>query len=288
MRPVDLHTHSNCSDGTLSVRELMDYAYEKKLAAIALTDHDTVEGLDEALDYSKEKYPDMEVIPGIEFSTVNEGRDLHIVGLYIDHHDKAFTDRLQSFVDSRTERNRKMCRKLREEAGIPITYEELIGAFPGAVITRAHYAKFMVDRGYVRSRAEVFDRYIGDECPYYVPREKILPEKAIEYILENGGVPIFAHPILCHLSDSKLEALIRRLKDAGLVGIEAIYSTYEPSEERQIKALASKYELLISGGSDFHGKNKPKIDLGTGYGKLFVPEDVLPPIKAASKRLYDK
>ncbi len=262
----------------------MDYAHEKGLAAIALTDHDTVKGLDEALTYSKEKFPDLEVIPGIEFSTVNEGKDLHIVGLYIDHHDKKFTDKLQAFIDSRTERNKKMCQKLRDEAGIPITYEELIEYFPNAVITRAHYAKFMVDHGYVMSRAEVFDRYIGDHCPYYVPREKIMPEEAIKCILENGGVPIFAHPILCHLSDAKLDALVARLKEAGLVGIEAIYSTYEAREERQIKELAEKYGLLISGGSDFHGKNKPKIDLGTGFGRLFVPEDILPPIKNAALR----
>jgi predicted metal-dependent phosphoesterase TrpH len=283
MRAIDLHTHSNCSDGTLSVKELMDYAHKKDLAAIALTDHDTVDGLDEALSYSKEMYPDMEVIPGIEFSTVNEGKDLHIVGLYIDHHDSAFTERLQGFVDSRTNRNIEMCRKLREEAGIPITYEELVSSFPKAVITRAHYAKFMVDRGYVNSRAEVFDRYIGDHCPYYVPREKILPEDAISIILNNGGVPIFAHPILCHLSDARLEALVKRLREAGLVAIEAIYSPYEARDERQIKELAKKYDLLISGGSDFHGKNKPKIDLATGFGRLFVPEDILIPIKAASQ-----
>ncbi|MCR5403169.1 MAG: PHP domain-containing protein [Butyrivibrio sp.] len=283
MRAIDLHTHSNCSDGTYSVKELIDYAHEKNLAAIALTDHDTVDGLDTALSYSKEVYPDMELIPGIEFSTVNEGKDLHIVGLYINHHDSAFTEKLRGFVDSRINRNIEMCRKLREEAGIPITYEELVSSFPKAVLTRAHYAKFLVERGYANSIAEVFDRYIGDHCPYYVPREKILPEEAIKIILDNGGVPIFAHPILCHLGDAKLDQLVKRLKDAGLVGIEAMYSTYEMRDERQIKTLAQKYDLLISGGSDFHGTNKPKIDLGVGFGKLFIPEDLLIPIRAASK-----
>ena len=281
MRGIDLHTHSNCSDGTYSVKELMDYAHEKNLAAIALTDHDTVDGLDEASSYVKENYPDMELVPGIEFSTVEEGKDVHIVGLYIDHHNEEFKKKLGQFIDSRTIRNKKMCRKLSEEAGIPISYEELTGSFPGAVLTRAHYAKFMVDRGYARSRNEVFDKYIGDNCPYYVEREKISPEEAISYVLEAKGVPVLAHPILYHLSDRKLDALVARLKDAGLKGIEAIYSTYSPSEERQIKELATKYELLISGGSDFHGANKPKIDLGTGMGKLFLPEDLLIPIKKA-------
>ncbi len=283
MRAVDLHTHSNCSDGTYSVKELMDYAHEKNLAAIALTDHDTVDGLDEAIEYVSEKYPDMEMVPGIEFSTVEEGKDVHIVGLYIDHHKESFVEKLQQFINSRTNRNIKMCKKLTEEAGIPITYEALLSSFPGAVITRAHYAQYMVENGLVGSRSEVFDKYIGDNCPYYIEREKISPEEGISYILEAGGVPILAHPILYHMSDRKLDALVARLKGAGLKGIEAIYSTYSSAEERQVKELAAKYDLVISGGSDFHGANKPDIDLGCGRGKLFLPEDVLIPIKDARK-----
>ncbi|MBR4356595.1 MAG: PHP domain-containing protein [Butyrivibrio sp.] len=280
MRAIDLHTHSTYSDGTFSVKELIDRAHEKELAAIALTDHDTVDGIDEAIEYAAEKYPDLEVIPGIEFSTENEGKEVHVVGLYIDYHDKEFIDGLSAFIDSRTGRNIKMCKKLSEEAGIPISYEVLTEEYPGTVITRAHFAKFMVENGYVNSRNEVFDRYIGDHAPYYVEREKISPEDAINSILKAKGVPILAHPILYRLSDERLEALVSKLKDAGLVGIEAIYSTYELRDERQIKELAKKYDLLISGGSDFHGANKPDIDLGTGCGKLFVPEDLLIPIKA--------
>ncbi|MBR4639948.1 MAG: PHP domain-containing protein [Butyrivibrio sp.] len=281
MRAIDLHTHSTYSDGTFSVKELIDRAHEKGLAAIALTDHDTVDGIDEAIEYAAEEYPDLEVIPGIEFSTENEGKEVHVVGLYIDYHDKEFIDGLSAFIDSRTGRNIKMCKKLSEEAGIPISYEVLTEEYPGTVITRAHFAKFMVENGYVNSRNEVFDRYIGDHAPYYVEREKISPEDAINSILKAKGVPILAHPILYRLSDERLEALVSKLKDAGLVGIEAIYSTYELRDERQIKELAKKYDLLVSGGSDFHGANKPDIDLGTGCGKLFVPEDLLIPIKAA-------
>ena len=281
MRAIDLHTHSTYSDGTFSVKELIDRAHEKGLAAIALTDHDTVDGVDEAIEYAASKYPDLEVVPGVELSTEGEGREVHIVGLYIDNHDKEFVSGLKDFIDSRTVRNKKMCKKLTEEAGIPISYEELTKEFHDTVITRAHYAKFMVDRGYVNSRAEVFDRYIGDHCPYYVGREKITPEDAIRSILKAKGVPVFAHPILCRFGDDRLDAFVGKLKEAGLVGIEAIYSTYELRDERQIKELAKKYDLLVSGGSDFHGANKPDIDLGTGCGKLFVPEDLLIPIKAA-------
>lgn len=281
MRAIDLHTHSNNSDGTFSVKELIDRAHDKGLAAIALTDHDTMDGVDEAIEYAASKYPDLEVIPGVELSTEGEGREVHIVGLYIDNHDKEFVEGLSAFIDSRTTRNKKMCKKLSEEAGIPISYEALTEEFPDTVITRAHFAKFMVDRGYVNSRAEVFDRYIGDHCPYYVGREKITPEDAIRSILKAKGVPVFAHPILCRFGDDRLDDFVGRLKGAGLVGIEAVYSTYERRDEIQIKELAKKYDLLVSGGSDFHGANKPDIDLGTGCGKLFVPEDLLIPIKAA-------
>lgn len=285
MLQVDLHVHSNRSDGTYSPKELVDYAMKKGLAAFALTDHDTVDGLDEACSYAEELTacpPDAplvpEVIPGIELSTEYQGQDVHIVGLYIDYHNTAFRKRLQEFVDSRTTRNRKMCRLL-QEAGIDITYEALLEEFPDAVITRAHYAKYMLSHGYINSMQEAFERYVGDHCPCYVPREKVTPVQAVKLILEAGGIPILAHPILYHLSDARLDALTAELKAAGLMGIEAIYSTYKPHEERQIRALAAKYDLLISGGSDFHGGNKPGLDLGTGYGNLFVPMDVLTGLK---------
>ena len=142
----------------------------------------------------------------------------------------------------------------------------------------------MLEKGYIKSKQEAFDRYIGDSCPYFVPRENITPEMAIECILDNGAVPILAHPVLYHMSDAKLEALVVRLKEVGLKGLEAIYTTYEAYEERQMKELAAKHGLLVSGGSDFHGSNKVGIDLGVGYGSLFVPEDLLPQIKASVAR----
>ena len=283
MKRIDLHTHSTCSDGSYSVHELIDYAHEKGLAAIALTDHDTIDGVEEAVNYGKEKYPDMEVIPGIEFSTVNEGKDVHVVGLYVDYNDQKLKDRLATFKNARVERNIKMCKKL-TEGGIKISYEDLTAAFPDTSITRAHYAKYMLEKGYIKSKQEAFDRYIGDSCPYFVPRENITPEMAIECILDNGAVPILAHPVLYHMSDAKLEALVVRLKEVGLKGLDAIYTTYEAYEERQMKELAAKHGLLVSGGSDFHGSNKVGIDLGVGYGSLFVPEDLLPQIKASVAR----
>lgn len=301
MLPIDLHVHSNRSDGTYTPVQLVDYAMKKGLAAFALTDHDTVDGLDEAIFYAEklrrelamEQETDLpsahpaltpapvpEVIPGIEFSTEYQGQDVHIVGLYIDYCSQPFVKQLQEFVASRTARNHKMCRLLRE-AGIDITYEALLNEFPDAVITRAHYAKYMLSHGYIQSMKEAFDRYVGDRCPCYVPREKVTPVQAVKLILEAKGIPILAHPILYRMSGERLDTLTAGLKENGLKGIEAIYSTYKPHEERQIRALAQKYHLLLSGGSDFHGSNKPGIDLGCGCGNLFVPYEILENIKMA-------
>lgn len=275
---VDLHVHSTCSDGTFTPEELVDYAINKGLTAFALTDHDTVSGLDRAINYAESlrhtpvQIP--EVIPGIELSTEYQGKDIHMVGLFIDYHQPDFARYLEDFIHSRENRNKKMCALLREH-GIDITYEALLAEFPGAVITRAHFARYLLSHGYIQSLKEAFDRYVGDRCPCFVPREKVTPAQAVELILDAGGVPVLAHPILYHMSDDRLEALVAELKSIGLIGIEAIYSTYNTAEERQIRGLASKYGLKISGGSDFHGANKPKIDLGTGWGKLYVPDEVL-------------
>lgn len=272
MDKVDLHVHSTKSDGSFTPCELVDYAIEKGLSAFALTDHDTTEGLDEALEYAK-KLP-VEVIPGVELSTEYMGRDIHIVGIDIDHHSPAFQKHLEEFQEARSLRNVKMCRNL-QEAGIDITYEKLIEEFPDSVITRSHYAKYLLKHGYIKNLKEAFDRYIGDHCKYFVPREKITPTQAVELILSAGGIPILAHPVLYHMTKGQLKDLVSQLKKAGLIGIEAIYSTYAPSDERDIRNLAAQFGLCISGGSDFHGTAKPGLDLAVGYGKLFIPADVL-------------
>ena len=279
MKPIDLHVHSTRSDGTYSPTELVDYAIKKGLAAFALTDHDTVDGLEEAITYANTlrlTNPDApEVIPGVEFSTEYQGKDVHIVGLYIDYKAPEFQKYLVDFVESRTLRNQKICKLLQEGAGMDITYEKLLETFPDCVITRAHYARYMMSKGYVNSISEAFERYIGDHCPYYMPREKVTPAQAIELILTAGGIPVLAHPVLYGMGKARLENLVAELKEAGLLALEAIYSTYTPSDEREMRALAAKYDLCISGGSDFHGDNKPKLDLGTGYGSLYVPYEVL-------------
>ena len=202
MQAIDLHVHSNRSDGTFSPRQLVDYAMEKGLKAFALTDHDCIDGLEEAIQYAdtlKKKAEEgqslqvPEVIPGIEFSTEYQEQDVHILGLYIHYQEASFQKQLKAFVDSRISRNQKMCRLL-TDTGLSVTYEDLLAEFPDAVITRAHYAKYMLNHGYINSMAEAFERYIGDRCPCYVPREKITPVQAVELVLKAGGVPVLAHP----------------------------------------------------------------------------------------------
>lgn len=282
MNAVDLHTHSNKSDGSYSPTELVDYAIAKGLSAVALTDHDTVDGLAEAVHHagalSQAGQTSVEVVPGIEFSTKYESQDVHIVGLYIAYDSPAFAARLQQFVDSRTGRNIKMCSKL-QEAGIDITYDKLQARYPDAVITRAHYASYLFEKGYVKSRQDAFAQYLGDHTKYFVPREKVTPAQAVSLILQADGIPILAHPPLYHMGNDRLDKLVSSLKDVGLMGIEVLYSTYTRQDERDMLRLASKYDLLLSGGSDFHGANKPNLDLGVGYGKLFVPEEFLDNMK---------
>lgn len=282
MRAVDLHTHSNKSDGSHSPTELVDYAIAKGLSAVALTDHDTIDGLAEAVSHAESLahsgLPSVEVIPGIEFSTKHDDKDVHIVGLYIAYNSPAFCAKLQQFVDSRTGRNIKMCRNL-QDAGIDITYDKLKERNPDAVITRAHYASYLFEEGYVKSRQEAFAKYLGDHTRYFVPREKVTPAQAVALILEVGGIPILAHPPLYHMGRDRLDDLVSSLKNVGLMGIEALYSTYTNQDERDMMRLADKYDLLLSGGSDFHGTNKPNLDLGVGYGKLFVPEEFLTKMK---------
>lgn len=160
--------------------------------------------------------------------------------------------------------------------------EELIKENPDSVITRAHFARYLVEHGMVKDRETVFSKYIGDDCRCYVPREKIDPFEAVRLIQLGGGVAFFAHPVLCHMNFDRLKRFIRDLKDCGLTGIEAIYSANSSGDERNLKQIAKDYNLLISGGSDYHGENKPYIKLGVGRGNLRIPNEILDHIKKAA------
>ncbi len=282
--PVDLHVHSTASDGTYTPSELVEYAIKKGLAAMALTDHDTVDGLKEIRDYAGTRENSPEIINGIELSTDLNGKDIHIVGLFIDETEPAFLHQLEDFRNSREIRNEKMCAGLRDGLHMDISFSQLKETFPNAVITRAHYAKYMVQKGYIKSTQEAFDRWIGDGCPYFVPREKVTPMDGIHLIQKAHGIPVLAHPLLYGLSRARLDSLIEDLKAEGLVAMETIYTTFSQGETNEMKEMAEAHGLLQSGGSDFHGTNKVNTDLGTGRGNLFIPLSFLEKLRDYHKK----
>ena len=280
MKNIDLHVHSNASDGTYTPSELVSYALEKELAAMALTDHDTVSGVEEAVEAAEGT--ELLLIPGVELSAEYRGRDIHILGLFLNYRSEPFLEYLEQFKKTRDERNEKMAERLTAHK-LPLTIEEMKAEYGDAVLTRAHFAKMLKKKGYVRSYDEAFDRFLGDGKPCYIPRERITPKGAIDLIHEADGLAVLAHPLLYHLGIDELEVLVTLLKGYGLDGIEAIYSMNTGRDERRMKGLAEKYELLITGGSDFHGATKPHIDLGTGRGSLCIPESILDEIKKMKK-----
>jgi hypothetical protein len=276
MNAIDLHVHSTFSDGTLTPAELVTRAKQFNLSAIALTDHDTIAGIPEIVEAGKKE--DIEIVPGVELSTFYDKTEVHIVGLYIDYTDETFKKELESLRSNRDSRNLQICEKF-NAIGIKLDYEEMKLKYADSVITRAHFADFLLEKGYISSRNEAFDRYIGSNGPCYVPRKKITPAQAITLIKNAGGIPILAHPVLYHLGKEQMNRLLDYLCDAGIAGLEAIYSTYTLGDELEMKRLAAQRGLLISGGSDYHGANKPYIELGIGKGHLFVPYSVLEEIK---------
>lgn len=275
-RIVDLHTHTTESDGSFTPEELILEAKRVGLSAIAITDHDSISGIKKAMPIAQEH--SIELIPGVELSTDYNGKEVHVVGLFIDLEDEYFLAKIKEFKDNRDNRNVIMVENLQKE-GFAITIEELTAENPDCVITRANIARFLFEHGMIPSIQTAFEKYIGDNCKCYVNRFKITPMDAVRLIKKAGGTAILAHPLLYHMSDATLQKLIDEMKESGLDGMEAIYCTYTPSEERQMKKLSKENGLLISGGSDFHGTTKPKLNLATGYGKLYIPYEVLENIK---------
>lgn len=280
---IDLHTHSTCSDGTYTPTELVTLAKKIGLSALALTDHDTIDGLAEFQSAGKEN--DIETICGIEFAALWEQHhrpEIHIVGLGFDPHHPLLQERMQDIRQSRDIRNRKMCEKL-SSIGLHITLEEVAANAGGEIITRAHFANVLLQKGYIKKKEDAFSRYISPGLPGYVEREFLSPELCIRTIKEAGGAAVLAHPTLYRLSPEQLEELCRELIPYGLDGIECQYPTYSPAETKAITTLAEQIGLLPSGGSDFHGKNKPNIHLGSGKGNLAIPYGFWEELKKRTK-----
>lgn len=273
---IDLHVHSTASDGSLTPRELVYYAAEKQLSAIALTDHDTVSGLAEAIAASH--HAGIELIPGVEMSCVWEGTEIHILGYFVDTGSPALQDGLSWFRRMRDERNETILDNLAED-GILLTEEELRAGDPDTVITRAHFARLLMEKGYVRDRKEAFAGYLAYGGKYVPTKDELTPERVMQMFYDSRIWPSLAHPVQYHLDEDSLVQLIAELKAMGLRGIEAWHSSQSWQDTARLQTIARLSGLIPTGGSDFHGSSKPDVEIGTGRGNLKIQERVLDAIK---------
>ena len=279
MESIDLHTHTKRSDGTFSPTELIIHAHFLELKAIAITDHDTIDGLDEAIDAGYRLR--VEVVPGAELSIeydLPESGHMHVVGLFLDPSSQDLRDGLDWLKRKREERTPKIL-KILDEHGVHLTVEEIMEKAGGGSVGRPHMARLMLEKGYVSSISEAFEHYLKKGAVAYVPKEKFPLERAVAMIRSAGGIPILAHPYSLKLDDQALEDLLVSMKEKGIAGIEVYYSNHSAEQTERYLSLAHKLDLLISGGSDFHGENKPDIRLGTGLGDLDIPYSILADMK---------
>lgn len=274
-RLIDLHTHSRCSDGSMTPSELVAHAKESGICAIALSDHDSVEGVEEAM--AAGEALGVEVIPAIELSA-ESNTETHILGYFIDPHSPAMNEAMKKIRAARNFRAHYTCEKLRE-LGFPITVEDARAVAGGSLLCRAHYARVLMERGYVASVKEAFDLYLANGRPAYCNKQALTDEEAIRLIHEAGGIAFVAHLHLIRLSDEELRAFLTRLRDAGLDGIEGYYTEYTEDMHTRYVAMARELGLILSGGSDFHAAMKPHIAIGRGLGDLRIPYSVLENMK---------
>ena len=272
---IDLHTHSTCSDGSMTPRELVEHAKASGIAAIALSDHDGIAGVAEAVNAGREL--GVEVIPAIELSVISD-TETHILGYFIDPESPAMDEAMQKIFAARQFRASETCRLL-NEIGFPVTMAEVEAVAGGSLLCRAHYARLLMDKGLVPSVKEAFDKYLANGRPAYCGKQAITAEEAIDLIHKAGGIAFVAHLHLIRLSDEELYAFLERLKAAGLDGIEGYYTEYTPEMQEKFQDMAKKLDLMISGGTDFHAAMKPHISIGRGLGEMAIPYSVLENLK---------
>ena len=279
MREIDLHIHTTASDGTCSPAEAVRLAKDTGLRALAVTDHDTVEAHAEAR--AEAARVGIEFVPGIEIST-KYGVAVHILGYYIDAEKPGMRSLLDWIVEDRDRRNEKMCALMAAD-GLPVSYAAMKERF-GEVIGRPNFGQVLVELGLARDVNDAFARYVEKGQRYYIARTILPIERAVESIVEAGGVAVLAHPFQYKKDDEELRELIEHCMDHGLRGMECRYSGYGPERVAYLEALAGEYGLLKTGGSDFHGQNKPRIRLGSGVdGELAVPYEWLERLREAAQ-----
>ncbi len=272
MEFVDLHTHTLASDGTDSPAQLVRKAAAAGLGAVAVTDHDTVGGLDEATEEGARC--GIDVIRGCEISARSEFGEMHILGLWLPEDPGPLAHVLEELRNQRTSRNLIIIRKL-VGLGVNISYEEVLAVAGGETVGRPHMAQVLLDKGYVGSLREAFERYLGYKGMAYEVKKTLSPVEAVTLLSGLGATVSLAHPRLIRCSDEWLEDEVAALKPHGLSAIEAYHSEHSQADERFCVDLAARHGLALSGGSDYHGAAKPGISLGTGHGGLRVPAFVL-------------
>ncbi|MFW5976763.1 MAG: PHP domain-containing protein [Bacillota bacterium] len=257
---ADLHLHTTASDGSNTPEELVKLAKKKKINTIAIADHDTIDGIEPALRAGNKAK--IEVLPAIEFSTFRGKAEIHILGYFIDYTDKVLLEKINKIFQARINRA-KMMIKLLNELGIEITFNEVKMLAGDKYIGRPHIARAMVKNGYIEEIGDAFNqKYIGNGGRAYVPKYKISPEEAIKIIKKVEGIPVLAHPVFINHGDPLDKNDIRLLKDSGLMGIEVFHSKHNDRDQKYYQKIAEELELVITGGSDYHGENSPDIHLG--------------------------
>lgn len=267
---VDLHMHSTASDGTLPVDDLMRLAASVGLKTLALTDHDTTEALDRALEVGTAL--GLEVIPGIELSADYGGKEVHVLGYFLEYHDPAFQQSLEKFRFNRYGRAEAIVKKL-ADLGMPLDFKRVLEIAGDAAPQRPHIAEALKERGYVETVREAFDRFISNDGPAYVHSEKVTTEQAVALIRSVGGLAVLAHPTYT----TDMDAVVELAAKSGATGIETFYGTYTEETVERILGLARKYDLVPTGGSDFHGRS----DGGqlTSPGARYVPPETIDLLK---------
>ncbi len=260
MYQVDLHLHTTHSDGTLTPAQLVRTCGERGLGVIAITDHDSTEGLPEALEAARQ-FPQLTIIPGIELSADVPGSEIHVLGYFVDYEDADFQKTLAWFREGREDRGRMMVERL-NELGAYISWERVREISDGGAIGRPHIAQAMVEAGYVRYPRDAFDQYLGRNGVAYVERPKLTPADAVGILARNGALPVMAHPTYSvsktDMDEVKsLEGTLLELKEAGLVGMEVFYKDYTPDQVERLKCLADRLDLVPCGGSDYHASGNP-------------------------------
>ena len=270
---IDLHLHTLASDGRLTPTELVQMVAKNGLKTIAITDHDSTEGLAEAYEAAK-AFPDLRIIPGIEMSADIPGDEVHVLGYFLDYHDVEFQATLSGFRRGRVDRAKIMVEKL-EALGKPVDWERVQHFAGDGTVGRPHIALAMVEAGYFKEPKEAFEEYLGNDGLAYYDRPKLAPAAGVEMIKQVGGVPVLAHPTFMN----DMEAGIANLKKVGLVGMEVYYAQYDDDTVRHLARLAKEYDLIPCGGSDYHGLGNSGEPLP---GTLGPPEETIKLLEAAA------